>query len=121
MYVEGRSREWLKVKVNQEDEFIILGYTEPSGSREYFGTLLLGAHKNGRLQYVGRVGTGFTRDALASLYHKFKSLKRKQSPVEERREWEGHRSRSATAVFVLSPPPVFRSRRQRWLSQAASR
>jgi bifunctional non-homologous end joining protein LigD len=82
-YVEGRSREWLKVKVNQEDELIILGYTEPSGSREYFGALLLGAHKNGKLQYVGKVGTGFTRDILASLYHKFQPLKRKQSPVED--------------------------------------
>jgi bifunctional non-homologous end joining protein LigD len=83
VYVEGRSREWLKVKVNQEDEFIILGYTEPSGSREHFGALLLGGHKNGKLQYVGRVGTGFTRDILASLYHKFQPLKRKRSPVED--------------------------------------
>jgi ATP-dependent DNA ligase len=71
VYVEGRSREWLKVKVNQEDEFIILGYTEPSGSREYFGALLLGAHKNGKLQYVGRVGTGFPRDILASVIANF--------------------------------------------------
>src|SRR5579859_1280570 len=75
VYVEGRSREWLKVKVDQEDEFIILGYTEPSGSREYFGALLLGAHKNGTLQYVGRVGTGFPRDILASLYREFQPLK----------------------------------------------
>lgn len=83
VYVEGRSREWLKVKVNQEDEFIILGYTEPSGSREYFGALLLGAHKNGKLQYVGRVGTGFPRDILASLYRQFQPLKRKQPPVQD--------------------------------------
>jgi bifunctional non-homologous end joining protein LigD len=82
-YIEGRSREWLKVKVNQEDEFIILGYTEPSGSREYFGALLLGAHKNGKLQYVGRVGTGFPRDILASLYRQFQPLKRKQPPVQD--------------------------------------
>ena len=82
-YVGGRSREWLKVKAHQEDEFIILGYTEPSGSREYFGALLLGAYKNGKLQYVGKVGTGFTRDVLASLYRKFQRLKRKQPPVED--------------------------------------
>ncbi len=83
IYVEGRSREWLKVKVNQEDEFIIVGYTQPSGSREYFGALLLGAYKNGKLQYAGKVGTGFTRDVLASLYRKFQPFKRKQSPVED--------------------------------------
>ena len=65
VYVEGRSREWLKVKVHQEDELIVMGYTEPAGSREYIGALLLGANKNGKLQYVGRVGTGFTRDVLA--------------------------------------------------------
>jgi bifunctional non-homologous end joining protein LigD len=47
VYVEGRSREWLKVKANQEDEFIILGYTAPSGGRKYFGALLLGAFKMG--------------------------------------------------------------------------
>lgn len=83
IYVEGRSREWLKVKVHQEDEFIILGYTEPSGSREYFGALLLGAYENGKLQYVGKVGTGFTQEVLASLYHKFQRLKRKRTPVED--------------------------------------
>src|ERR1700730_17088981 len=82
-YVEGRSREGVKLKVPQEDDLIIVGYTEPSGSRECFGALFLGAYKNGKLQYVGRVGTGFTRDVLASLYHKFQPLKRKQTPVED--------------------------------------
>jgi bifunctional non-homologous end joining protein LigD len=82
VYVEGRSREWLKVKVSQVDEFILFGYTEPSGSREYFGALLLGSYKNGKLQYVGKVGTGFNRDVLASLHRKFQSLKRKQPPVQ---------------------------------------
>ncbi len=82
VYVEGRSREWLKVKVHQEDEFIIVGYTEPSGSREYFGSLLLGAYNKGKLEYVGRVGTGFTRSLLLSLYRKFQRLKRKQPVVE---------------------------------------
>jgi len=83
VYVKGRSREWLKVKAHQEDEFIILGYTEPAGSREYFGALLLGAYKNGKLRYVGKVGTGFTRNILASLYRKFQPLKRKHTAVEE--------------------------------------
>jgi bifunctional non-homologous end joining protein LigD len=82
MYVEGRSHEWLKVKVHQEDEFIIIGYTEPAGSRECFGSLLLGAYNKGKLEYVGKVGTGFTRNVLASLYRKFQPLKRKQPPFE---------------------------------------
>jgi bifunctional non-homologous end joining protein LigD len=83
VYVEGRSREWLKVKVHQEDEFIVLGYTAPAGSRKYFGALLLGAYKNRKLRYVGKVGTGFTRNILASLYRKFQPLKRKHSTVEK--------------------------------------
>jgi bifunctional non-homologous end joining protein LigD len=83
VYVEGRSADWLKVKVHQEDEFIIIGYTEPQGSREYFGSLLLGAHAKDKLQYVGKVGTGFARDILASLYRKFQPLKRKGAAIED--------------------------------------
>jgi bifunctional non-homologous end joining protein LigD len=77
-YVEGRSRYWLKVKVQQEEEFIIGGYTPPAGSRKYFGALLLGAYEQGVLRYVGKVGTGFDEETLRSLFHKFQSLKRKE-------------------------------------------
>jgi bifunctional non-homologous end joining protein LigD len=83
VYVEGRSHDWSKVKVNQEDEFIIVGYTEPSGSRAHFGALLLGAYKGRTLQYVGKVGTGFDRKNLASLYRKFQPLKRKSAAIED--------------------------------------
>ncbi len=80
-YVEGRSRYWLKFKVHQEDEFLIVGYTRPAGSRKYFGALLLGAHHRGKLVYVGKVGTGFNRETLAQLYRKFQPLLRSQPPV----------------------------------------
>jgi bifunctional non-homologous end joining protein LigD len=73
-YVEGRSRYWLKVKIHREDEFIILGFTPPEGEREYFGALLLGTYVNRKLTYVGRVGTGFDRKTLATLYRKFRPL-----------------------------------------------
>jgi len=79
-YVEGRSRYWLKVKIRKEEEFIIGGYTEPAGSRKYFGALLLGAYKDGVLRYVGKVGTGFNEKTLSSLFRKFKPLVRKESP-----------------------------------------
>ena len=79
-YVEGRSQYWLKVKIRKEEEFIIGGYTEPAGSRKYFGALLLGAYKQGVLRYVGKVGTGFNEKTLLSLFHKFKPLVRKESP-----------------------------------------
>ncbi len=77
-YIEGRSRKWLKCKVHQEDEFVIGGYTTPGGSRTHFGALLLGAYHRGQLYFVGKVGTGFDRKLLASLFQKFQPLVRKQ-------------------------------------------
>ena len=75
-YVEGRSTKWLKVKVHQEDEFVICGYTKPAGSRQHFGALLLGAYEGGELHYVGKVGTGFDAATLARLYRRFQPLVR---------------------------------------------
>lgn len=91
IYREGRSTDWLKVKVHQEDEFVIGGYTQPSGSRHHFGALLLGVYQGGRLQYVGKVGTGFNEAALASLYKKFQRHVREKSPFST-----GVRERGAT-------------------------
>lgn len=80
-YIEGRSRKWLKVKVHQEDEFIIVGYTAPEGARKHFGALLLGAYDGGQLHYVGKVGTGFTQQSLASLFRTFQPLVTERVPV----------------------------------------
>jgi len=80
-YVEGRSRYWLKIKVHQEDEFIIVGFTDPAGSRKHFGALLLGAYRDGKLYYAGKVGTGFDDKTLTSLYEKLRPLIRKSSEV----------------------------------------
>ena len=54
-----RSRDWLKIKLVSEQEFVIGGYTEPQGDRDYFGALVLGVHEDGKLRWVGNVGTGF--------------------------------------------------------------
>jgi bifunctional non-homologous end joining protein LigD len=80
LYFEGRSTNWLKVKVHQEDEFVIGGFTKPAGARKYFGALLLGAYQGGKLHYVGKVGTGFDEDLLASLAKKFKPLESPRPP-----------------------------------------
>ena len=86
-YVEGRSNKWLKVKVHQEDEFVIVGYTEPAGARKHFGALLLGAYEHGKLCYVGKVGTGFNQESLARLRRMFQSLVRvKPAVVDPPRE-----------------------------------
>ena len=58
-YESRRSREWLKIKIVGEQEFVIGGFTEPQGDRDYFGALVLGVHEDGKLRWVGNVGTGF--------------------------------------------------------------
>lgn len=86
-YIEGRSSRWVKFKVHQEEEFVIAGYTAPAGSREHFGALLLGIYDRGKLHYVGKVGTGFSRQSLGRLFRQFKSLQQSQpSLVDPPRE-----------------------------------
>ncbi len=82
-YVSGRSGSWLKVKVRKEDEFVVGGFTEPTGSRRYFGALLLGIYSRGKLQYVGKVGTGFDKETLGALHKKFERLQKARSPFSE--------------------------------------
>lgn len=82
-YIEGRSNRWLKFKVHREDEFVIIGYTAPAGSRQHFGALLLGARQDGKLVYVGKVGAGFTQRSLEQLHRKFQALVRTKPPVAD--------------------------------------
>jgi bifunctional non-homologous end joining protein LigD len=82
-YVEKRSREWLKVKVNRESEFVIGGYTKPGGSREYLGALLLGVYEENKLRYAGKVGTGFDTETLRTLSEKLKKLRQEKSPFSD--------------------------------------
>ena len=82
-YVEGRSKQWVKVKVHQEEEFVIGGYTEPAGSRQYIGALLLGAYDRGKLHFTGKVGTGFTAQTLKALHKTFQPLVRQQPPFAD--------------------------------------
>src|SRR5439155_3516986 len=63
-YVGRRSREWLKFKCVNEQEFVIGGWTEPKGARVGLGALLIGYFEGGELRYAGKVGTGFTRATL---------------------------------------------------------
>jgi bifunctional non-homologous end joining protein LigD len=79
-YFEGRSARWLKVKVHQEEEFVIGGYTPPAGARTHFGALLLGAYRGKDLRYVGSVGTGYSQKTLATLHRGFRPLVRAATP-----------------------------------------
>ncbi|MFA0961281.1 DNA ligase D [Roseivirga sp. BDSF3-8] len=78
----SRSRDWLKIKLVKQMDAIIIGYTEPTGSRKHFGSLLLAVHDiDGELEYVGRVGTGFDEDTLEDLKKKLDRIGRKTCPV----------------------------------------
>jgi DNA ligase D-like protein (predicted ligase) len=83
IYLSGRSRDWLKFKCWEEQEFVIGGFTDPRGGRVGFGALLLGYYEGGRLQYAGKVGTGFDTSLLMSLGKELSSLKIKHSPFAE--------------------------------------
>ena len=67
-YESRRSREWLKIKIVTEQEFVIGGFTEPQGDRDHFGALVLGVYEEGKLHWVGNVGTGFDQKLLASIF-----------------------------------------------------
>ena len=74
IYAFRRSPDWLKIKHAHTDEFVIVGYTPPQGSREGFGALLLAANDHGTLRYVGRMGTGFDDAQLRALTQQLKAL-----------------------------------------------
>lgn len=76
-YVSGRSAQWVKAKHAQGDEFAIVGYSQPKGARSGFGALLLATPDGAGWRYVGRVGTGYTDDLLASLHARLQPLRRK--------------------------------------------
>jgi bifunctional non-homologous end joining protein LigD len=80
IYVSKRSRDWLKFKCWEEQEFVIGGFTDPKGGRVGFGALLLGYYENGKLRYAGKVGTGFDTGLLVSLGKKLSALEITQSP-----------------------------------------
>ncbi|HXG04881.1 MAG TPA: DNA ligase D, partial [Candidatus Binatia bacterium] len=82
-YTGGRTRDWLKIKCQRRQEFVIGGYTDPQGARPYFGALHLGVYDDqGRLVYVSKVGTGFDARSLRQLWERLQPLRRRTSPFD---------------------------------------
>jgi bifunctional non-homologous end joining protein LigD len=75
-----RSGAWIKLKALLEQEFVIGGYTEPQGSRKHFGALLVGVYEEDVLQFVTKVGTGFSAKLLGLLHKQFQPLVRSECP-----------------------------------------
>lgn len=78
-YESARSSLWQKVKVSNEQEFVIAGFTK--GERDYFGSLVLGVHENGKLRHAGQVGTGFDQKLMKTIYERLEPLVTKTCPL----------------------------------------
>jgi bifunctional non-homologous end joining protein LigD len=78
-YDSKRSRDWVKVKVLNQQEFVICGWIE--GERDYFGALVLAYYEDERLIYAGNVGSGFTEESLKAVYQKMQPLVTNKSPL----------------------------------------
>jgi bifunctional non-homologous end joining protein LigD len=75
-----RTGAWVKIKLYQEQEFVIGGYTEPEGSRKHFGALLAGFYEGKSFKFAGRVGTGFSERLLRSLFEDLQKIRVESCP-----------------------------------------
>jgi bifunctional non-homologous end joining protein LigD len=102
-----RTDDWLKIKVGKRQEMIICGYTRNSGTSKPFSALLLGVFDKGRMQYAGKVGTGFSRKSQEELLDLFRRYERKRSPFAALPDWNQstrfHQADKHTTVIWLKP------------------
>jgi bifunctional non-homologous end joining protein LigD len=76
IYMHKRSMDWLKIKCENQQEFVIVGYTDPAGQRVGLGALLVGFYEDHKLLYAGKVGTGFDTQTLRELENKLSHIER---------------------------------------------
>jgi bifunctional non-homologous end joining protein LigD len=111
-YEERRSRDWLKIKVTQTVDCVIGGYTDPEGSRQYFGSIVLGLYdKQGRLIHVGQAGTGFNQAMLKEIWQLLRELETNRSPF--------HGKVDAAHVHWLKPERVAEVKFSEWTHETA--
>ena len=84
LYVSRRNPDWIKLKCRLRQEFVIVGYTSPKGSRSGFGALLLAVNEDDGLRYAGRVGTGFGEASLKDIHQRLHKLARADSPLAKK-------------------------------------
>lgn len=106
-----RSGAWIKLKVQKEQEFVIGGYTDPAGSREFFGAILVGFYEDNRLRFAGKVGTGFNANRLRTLRSKFDKLTTDRCPFVDLPI-----SRSGQTPRILTPSEL---KRCHWVKPAS--
>jgi bifunctional non-homologous end joining protein LigD len=113
VYEERRTREWLKIKITQTLDCVIGGYTEPEGSRSYFGSIVLGLYdKKGDLIHIGQAGTGFDEATLKQVWQALKKLETKRSPFP-------HGVEALRTVHWVKPDLVAEIKFTEWTHESA--
>ncbi len=114
-YLSGtRSADWLKVKAILEQEAVICGYTEPRGSRQDLGALILGIYKEGQLTYIGHTGGGSNAAMLTELKNKLTKLEQTTSPFS-------NPPHPNAKVHWVKPKLVCQVKFQEWTSDGVMR
>lgn len=122
-----RSGVWEKIKVVNEQEFVIGGYTPPEGSRKHFGSVLLGYYEGGKLQFAAKAGSGFSVKSLGEFYEMFQKLRSKDCPfVNLPAKREGRWGQGITAAKMrqctwLEPKLVCQIRFSEWTEDGGLR
>ncbi|MEO5984283.1 MAG: DNA ligase D [Ferruginibacter sp.] len=80
-YPGRRTNEWLKIKNNKTADVIIVGYTEPGGSRNHFGSLVLGIKDGNFLNHAGNAGTGYDEKKLKEIFNLLQPIRRDTCPI----------------------------------------
>jgi bifunctional non-homologous end joining protein LigD len=113
-YIPKRSREWLKMKVTETQECVIGGYTDPRGSREHFGSIVLGLYDpKGRLVHVGQAGTGFNESSQADMWKRLKRLETDKNPF-------GQKVEASRRVHYVKPEMVAQIKFTEWTHEGQS-
>jgi bifunctional non-homologous end joining protein LigD len=111
-YEERRSQDWLKIKITQTVDCVVGGYTDPEGSRKYFGSIVLGLYdKKGRLIHVGQAGSGFDEATLKQIWQVLESLKTTRNPF--------HGEVEAANVHWVKPERVAEIKFTEWTHETA--
>lgn len=113
-YVEARTRDWVKIKAQLEQECVIAGFTDPEGTRSGFGSLVLGVYEGGTLVYAGNVGTGFDVATLKRLSEKLRAIET-ATPAFTRPP------KTRTEVHWVKPKLVAQVRFTEWTNEGSMR
>ncbi|MER3466226.1 MAG: hypothetical protein C4340_03480, partial [Armatimonadota bacterium] len=115
-YSSKRTQDWLKLKCSNVREFLVCGYTDTEGTRHGFGALILGRYNDEDIEYVGRVGSGFTDEQLSAYYDMFQEI-RTQKPTA----LNPSKETLSRGVHWLEPRYAAKVQFARWTNQGTLR